>query len=750
MNSLLAALLATTGKRVPEWAWILLAIGWLASFLFMVRREQMRRLWPEPDEADPNVELEEKRAAMRKMHEGISDVDGENSDDEPMPDPPSGVTVWLTGLPSAGKTPLGDAVAEKLKAEGVTASRLDGDELRGTLCRDLGFSKADREENVRRISHVAQELAWAGIVPVVSVIAPYRESRESVRKAHAGRYVEVYVNAPLAACEERDVKGKYKLARSGTLRGLTGVDAPYEAPETPEVECHTDQETVEQSAGKVVDYLKENYSELFPEAKSHDLIPGRSISGSTCIPSPGASTRTQIAFVTTCKGRVEHLAKTLPRNLKDHEGSGATFVVLDYGDDYGLENYIRLEHWNDIQSGRLAYYKYNTTGPFHVSHAKNMAARCGILEGAKILVTLDADNFTGPNFAQFVVDKFREPGITWPGIFLCPDFPLIQSLPHGPERPLRGFAGRLAIWARDFVKAGGYDECYNTWYGEDIDMIARMQRMGYAMRHIENRYLGVIPHNAEVRFKEYPHARQFENKGEVRRINARTETVVNFGKIGLGTVYRNFDLNPIELSPVPTRIFGIGLHKTGTTSLHKAFQILGYDSFHWGTGEAPLIWQEMNALGRSKTLEQWYAFSDLPFPLLYKQLDKAYPGSKFILTVRGPVKWLKSVERLWDARCNPTRWMWDVYPFSNHIHTALYGRKDFNPEVFLKRYWSHLAEVLDYFRGKHDLLIMDMDGGAGWKELCGFLKCPIPDCPYPCENVSGKGDSGCVTHGSET
>jgi hypothetical protein len=289
-------------------------------------------------------------------------------------------------------------------------------------------------------------------------------------------------------------------------------------------------------------------------------------------------------------------------------------------------------------------------------------------------------------------------------------------------------------------------------------------------RHIDNRYLGVIPHNAEVRFKEYPHAKQFENKGEVKRINARTETVVNFGKIGLGTVYRNFDPKPIELGPLPTRIFGIGMHKTGTTSLHKAFQILGFDSFHWGTGEAPRIWQEMNALGRSNTLEQWYAFSDLPFPLLYKQLDKAYPGSKFILTTRNTRDWLRSVEKLWDARYNPTRWMWDVYPFSNHIHTALYGRKDFDAAVFAERYQRHNAEVIEYFGDRQDpfgdrddlfgerddLLVMDMDACQGWSEdarwrvLCRFLGCPIPDCPYPFENVSGKGGSGCVTHGSET
>jgi hypothetical protein len=215
--------------------------------------------------------------------------------------------------------------------------------------------------------------------------------------------------------------------------------------------------------------------------------------------------------------------------------------------------------------------------------------------------------------------------------------------------------------------------------------------------------------------------------------------VVNYGKFGCGVVTKNFDCDRISLKPVPTRVFGIGLHKTATSSLHEAFKKLGLDSFHWGTGEAPLIWHEMNALGRSKTLEQWYALSDLPIPLLYQQLDKAYLGSKFILTIRDENDWLKSVSKLWDAEYNATRHLWDIYPFTNQIHTALYGQKDFDADVFLKRYRRHNAEVKEYFKSRpNDLLIMDMDKGGDWNKLCKFLDKPVPNVPYPRKNSSSE------------
>jgi hypothetical protein len=440
-----------------------------------------------------------------------------------------------------------------------------------------------------------------------------------------------------------------------------------------------------------------------------------------------------IGFVTTCKGRAQHVKQTLPVNLANNQIS--KFVILDYGSDDDLIPYLKTEQKTAIASGRLTVYSYQTSEPFHVAHAKNMAARLGILEGADILVTLDADNFTGPEFDRFISDKFKEPGI-----FLCPDYPLIRSLPWGPDRPNRGFAGRLAVRAQEFIKAGGYNEAYNTWRGEDIDFNARMGRMGYTTRHIDNCFLHTIPHSAQTRFKEYPHARQYESLGAWKIAGRENDTVVNYGQFGMGTVFRNFDSWPITLAPVPTRVFGIGLHKTATTSLHKAFQILGFDSLHWGTGEAPLIWQEMKTLGKSKTLERFYALCDLPIPLLYQRLDESYPGSKFILTIRDEGKWLKSVEGLWDEKRNPTRWMWDAWPFSHHIHTALYGQREFDAAVMLERYRRHNAEVRAYFKYRpQDLLVMDMEKADHWIALCRFLNQPIPQIPYPCEYVTGSG-----------
>ncbi len=435
----------------------------------------------------------------------------------------------------------------------------------------------------------------------------------------------------------------------------------------------------------------------------------------------------RLAFCTTCKGRLQHIQQTLLQNIADNPE--ALFILVDYDSDDGLEEWARA-HAHE----RLVVYRYRNGGaPFHVAHAKNLAARCAIREGADLLVTLDADNFTGPGFAAHLASRFAVPA-PWPGIFLVPDHLGIQKLPHGPGRPCRGFAGRLACWARAFVNAGGYDEAYNTWRGEDIDMNFRLERMGYQRQFIDNQYLGVIPHGADVRFKEYPEARQYENENETKAIRARTNTVVNFGNWGVATVDRNYE-TPVTLAPLPTRVFGIGLHKTGTTSLHKAFKILGLDSFHWGQGEAPMIWQEMQALGRSKTLEQHYALSDLPIPLLYQELDRAYPGSKFILTIRDEVDWLMSVKRLWDPKYNPTRHLWEVYPFSHHIHSICYGQREFEPVRFLERYRRHNAEVRKYFKHRpEDLLVLDMDRDAHWPKLCQFLGKAVPVSPYPRAN----------------
>ena len=165
----------------------------------------------------------------------------------PLPTRIEARTVWLTGLPSAGKTTLARALVERLRSEGTSAEVLDGDELRAALAPDLGFSRADREENVRRIGVVADLLSRNGVTAVCSVISPYRTARDEVRARHGDRFVEVWVSTPLDVCATRDVKGLYARHRRGEITNLTGVDDPYEAPEQPDVVIPTHELTLEQS-----------------------------------------------------------------------------------------------------------------------------------------------------------------------------------------------------------------------------------------------------------------------------------------------------------------------------------------------------------------------------------------------------------------------------------------------------------------------------------------------------------------------
>ncbi|MBW4464261.1 MAG: adenylyl-sulfate kinase [Pegethrix bostrychoides GSE-TBD4-15B] len=161
-----------------------------------------------------------------------------------------GVTVWFTGLSGAGKTTITQAVAQTLREQGYGIEILDGDLIRENLTKGLGFSKADRDENIRRIGFVSQLLTRNGVIVLVSAISPYRAVREEVRQK-IGSFVEVFVNAPLATCEERDVKGLYKKARSGEIKQFTGISDPYEPPLHPEVECRTDLETLDESVSQV-------------------------------------------------------------------------------------------------------------------------------------------------------------------------------------------------------------------------------------------------------------------------------------------------------------------------------------------------------------------------------------------------------------------------------------------------------------------------------------------------------------------
>lgn len=175
-----------------------------------------------------------------------------------------GVTVWFTGLSGAGKTTIVSALAEELLARGSRVEVLDGDVVRLNLSKGLGFSKEDRDENVRRIGFVSHLLTRNGVVVLVAAISPYRAVRDEVRR-QIGDCVEVFVNAPLEVCEERDVKGLYKKARAGEIKSFTGIDDLYEPPVNPDVECRTDRETVAESVQKVLRRLSAlNYTPVGP------------------------------------------------------------------------------------------------------------------------------------------------------------------------------------------------------------------------------------------------------------------------------------------------------------------------------------------------------------------------------------------------------------------------------------------------------------------------------------------------------
>jgi adenylyl-sulfate kinase len=175
--------------------------------------------------------------------------------------PSRGGTIWFTGFSGSGKSTIAAAAEAALIAAGRPAYLLDGDNVRHGLNGDLGFSAEDRTENVRRIAHVAQLMADAGIVVLVPVISPYRAGRQWARDIHAAAdlpFVEVFVDAPIETCMERDVKGLYAKAAAGEIPQFTGVSDPYEPPESPEIHIRTDEETPETSVASLLLYLETN------------------------------------------------------------------------------------------------------------------------------------------------------------------------------------------------------------------------------------------------------------------------------------------------------------------------------------------------------------------------------------------------------------------------------------------------------------------------------------------------------------
>ncbi|KOS21221.1 Adenylyl-sulfate kinase [Escovopsis weberi] len=176
-----------------------------------------------------------------------------------------GLTIWLTGLSASGKSTVATALEQHLLHLGVAAYRLDGDNVRFGLNKDLGFSEKDRNENIRRISEVAKLFADSATVAITSFISPYRADRDLARQLHAQTgqddepipFVEVFVDVPLAVAEQRDPKGLYKKARAGEIKEFTGISAPYEEPESPEIVIKTHESSVEECVAQIVGWLTE-------------------------------------------------------------------------------------------------------------------------------------------------------------------------------------------------------------------------------------------------------------------------------------------------------------------------------------------------------------------------------------------------------------------------------------------------------------------------------------------------------------
>lgn len=166
-----------------------------------------------------------------------------------------GFVVWMTGLSGAGKTTIAHVLVDELKARGLKVERLDGDVVRQSLTRDLGFSKEDRDKNIERVTFVAKLLSRNGVACICSFISPYQAVRDQVR-VETTNFVEVFVDAPLDVVIQRDVKGMYLKAIAGEIENFTGISDPFEAPANPDVHVRTDQETVQESADVILSYLE--------------------------------------------------------------------------------------------------------------------------------------------------------------------------------------------------------------------------------------------------------------------------------------------------------------------------------------------------------------------------------------------------------------------------------------------------------------------------------------------------------------
>lgn len=164
--------------------------------------------------------------------------------------------LWFTGLSGSGKSTIANAVEYELYKKGIKTYTLDGDNIRKGLNNDLTFSPEDRTENIRRIAETANLMIDAGLVVLAAFVSPYKKDRDNIKRIVKDvNFIEIYINTSVEECERRDVKGLYKKARAGEIKNMTGISAPYEAPENPDIEIKTEQESVEESVIKIIEYI---------------------------------------------------------------------------------------------------------------------------------------------------------------------------------------------------------------------------------------------------------------------------------------------------------------------------------------------------------------------------------------------------------------------------------------------------------------------------------------------------------------
>jgi adenylylsulfate kinase len=273
------------------------------------------------------------------------------------------VILWLTGLSGAGKTTIARGIESKLKARNCLVEVLDGDEMRTQISKELGFTKEDRETNMRRLGFVANLLSRNGIIAIVAAISPYRFVRDEIRVLNEN-FIEIYVDTPLEICEARDVKGLYAKARSGQIKNFTGLEDPYEAPLNPEIICRTTKESVEECVDKVIAELERlNYIPISQNAPIDNNAKPQFFRLKTQLLSKGRSD-----YILACTDlmsiRIKCYAQGGENVLHAHPGEDHAFVILagvaKFSSKEGEVTTLARNHGILLPKG--CYYKFESCG----------------------------------------------------------------------------------------------------------------------------------------------------------------------------------------------------------------------------------------------------------------------------------------------------------------------------------------------------------------------------------------------------